>query len=841
MQNSQIALSYNVQKRKLFDKYYSFMNPEQREAVYTVNGPIMVLAGAGSGKTTVLVNRLAYIIKYGDAYKNDYVPEDVGAETLKEMEQAMDLDGESLGEYLRRFAIMPPPAWGVLAVTFTNKAAREIKERAGACFGEDSDEVRDMWTGTFHSVCMRILRRWGDCLGYGADFGIADTDDSKKLCTECMKTLNIDTKNLPVKSVLSEISRAKNHLMTPDEFMTELGSDARMKKIGQIYELYQKRLSSSNLLDFDDIIMQTVALLEQNEDVKRNLQNRFRYVLIDEYQDTNHAQFRLVSLLAGFYKNLMVVGDDDQSIYKFRGATIENILTFDETYPGAKVIRLEQNYRSTKTILDAANAVIKKNKERKGKNLWTSGEKGELITLRKLSTQIDEARFITDTVTEMHENGASFRDFAVLYRTNAMSRSVEQALAKSGVPYRMLGSMRFFDRAEIKDILSYLAVINNPADNIRLRRIINTPRRGIGEKSISAAVQISEDLGLPLIEIMRSSSDYRAIPAAAASAMKTLAEMLYEMRAAAGSMKISELIETVSQKSGYKQMLVAAGEAEKDRLDNIGELVSTAAQYEEGTETPTLSEFLEDVALVSDVDKYDENADAVVLMTIHSAKGLEFPYVFLPGWEEGLFPGFQSIMNPEEIEEERRLAYVALTRAKKQLWITHVHQRMLNGSTQYNQLSRFAADIPPYLVNEQDDTSRFSDYATIGERSYGSFSYGKQMPRNAAGNPVYNRGGPGSGWGTGAERAAYTGNVPKYNAFSRQTSKNGKSSEAKQTVRVPLESFDKGDRVRHTTFGAGTVISVRPMGGDVMYEVDFDTVGTKKLMATFARLKREQK
>lgn len=832
MPTEALKLKYNVTKRRLFDKYYSNLNDMQRECVYTVNGPLMILAGAGSGKTTVLVSRLSHIVRYGDAYKNDWVPDEANEETLAEMERAEKLPREELGVYLERFKIMPPPAWAVLAVTFTNKAANEIKERVRAAFGEDSEEADEMWTGTFHSICMRILRRWGELMGYEKGFGIADSDDQKKLIAECMKTLNIDAKNLPPKSVLSEISNAKNHLCTPAEYTAEFGNDSRLKRIAAIYEMYQSRLKASNLLDFDDIIMQTVFLLENFNDVRNNLQNRFRFVCIDEYQDTNKAQFRLVSLLAGFYKNLMVVGDDDQSIYKFRGATIENILTFDETYPDAKVIRLEQNYRSTKTILDAANAVIVKNKERKGKKLWTAGGDGDKITVKKLQTQLDEARYISDTVASMHEDGKPFKSFAVLYRTNSMSRAIEQAFAKSGIPYRMIGSMRFFERAEIKDMLAYLSVVNNPGDSVRLRRIVNTPRRGIGDKSLQAASDIADSLGIPLLEVMRNAKSYAAIPTGAANSMMLLANLFADLRRDAGEMKISQLIENISVKSGYQSMLVAAGEAEKDRLDNIGELVSTAAQYEKDAAEPTISEFLEDVALVSDIDKYDETADAVILMTIHSAKGLEFPTVFLPGWEEGIFPGYQSIMNPSEIEEERRLAYVAITRAKETLFITHVHQRMLNGSTQYNQKSRFAKEIPPWLTVEEDDS--FNDYSTIGERSY----YGNKMPARVGQTPIYNHSAPGSGYGTGEERAAYTGNVAR--AVPR-TSKSfaAPAKKAAPAPRPAMKSFDKGDRVRHTTFGSGTVLSVKPMGGDVMYEIEFDKVGTKKLMASFARLTSE--
>ncbi len=828
MISENIKLQYTLLKKKLFDKYYSNLNDCQKDAVYTINGPLLILAGAGSGKTTVLVNRLAHIIRYGDAYNCDYVPDYVSEAIIADMNAALSLSGEELGDYLTRFSYKAPPAWAVLAVTFTNKAANEIKSRIASKFGEDSEEVRDIWTGTFHSVCMRILRRYGNLVGYRDGFGIADTNDQKKLIEDCMKQLKIDSKNLAAKAVISEISRAKDKLLPPEEYESEAGNDFRMKKIASVYTMYQERLFKSNLLDFDDIIMQTVRLLEENEAVRNNLQNRFSYISIDEYQDTNPAQFRLVSLLAGLHKNLMVVGDDDQSIYKFRGATIENILTFDRTYKNAKVIKLEQNYRSTKTILDAANAVIAKNTERKGKKLWTDGNKGDTINMVKLQNQLDEARFISDTVSSLHEQGEDFRNFAVLYRTNAMSRAIEQAFAKSGIPYRMLGALRFFDRAEIKDILSYLAVINNPDDSVRLRRIINVPRRGIGEKSIAAAEAIAYAEGSTLLNVLRRANQYVAIPKGAANSMMVLAEMLDSLRSSASDLKVSALIETISVKSGYNAMLMAAGEEEKERLDNIGELVSTAKQYEDSAAMPTISEFLEDVALVSDIDRYDETADAVVLMTIHSAKGLEFPKVFLPGWEEGIFPGFQTIMNPDEMEEERRLAYVAITRAKKTLWITHVHQRMMNGSTQYNQKSRFAGEIPPWLITEDDRTygsfGSFGSFSSFGssEKSYGQ-SYGKPLPKRAGNTPIYNHGGAGSGYGTGEERAAYTGNVP---------TKNIKANSG-------LPTFDKGDRVRHATFGAGTIMSARTMGGDTLYEVEFDTVGTKKLMASFARLKKE--
>ncbi len=819
MKNTTSAMNFSILKKKLFDKYYSHLNERQREAIYNVNGPLLILAGAGSGKTTVLVNRIAHIIRYGNAYYSNYMPADI---TVRDLELASQLEGEALGNFLVKLATDSPRPWEVLAVTFTNKAANEIKSRVASKFGEDSSEAHDIWTGTFHSVCMRILRRYCTYVGYREGFGICDSNDQKKLIEDCMKQLKIDTKSLPSKSIISEISHAKDKLITPEEYEDIAGSDFRMRKISSVYTMYQKRLFDSNLMDFDDIIIQTVRLIEENESIRFELQRRFRYISIDEYQDTNPAQFRLVSLLADFHKNLMVVGDDDQSIYKFRGATIENILTFDRTYPNAKTVKLEQNYRSTKTILDAANAIISKNSERKGKELWCDGPKGSSITLKKLQNQLEEGRFISDTITSIHENdGEPYKSFAVLYRTNAMSRSIEQAFAKSGIPYRILGGLRFFDRAEIKDILAYVAVVNNPFDSVHLRRIINVPKRGIGEKSIAAAELIAQSENRALISVMKDAASYVAIPKSAARAMSALADFFDSIRESAKDIKVSQLIESIAQKCGYIDMLRSAGDEEQDRIDNIGELVSTAKQYEETADSPSLSEFLEDVALVSDVDRYDETADAVVLMTIHSAKGLEFPNVFLPGWEEGIFPGFQTIMNPEEIQEERRLAYVAITRAKESLYITHVHQRMLNGATQYNQKSRFAGEIPPWLVTESDDTfGTYGDYQSIGERYY-ERPKAQPMPRQAGGNPIYNRNAPGSGYGTGADRAAYSGTF----SSSKSASK--------------LASFEKGDRVRHATFGAGTVLSVRAMGGDMLYEVEFDTVGVKKLMASFARLKKD--
>ncbi len=805
-------------KRRLFDKYYSFLNEMQRKSVYTVNGPLLILAGAGSGKTTVLVNRITHILRYGNAYNSDYVPENAEAE-IAVMNDADKLSREELGDFLEHFAVDVPPAWSVVAITFTNKAANEIKARLASALGEDSTAARDICAGTFHSVCLRLLRVYGEAAGIPKDPGICDTDDAKKLITDCMKKLNVDPQNLPVKGVMNAISCAKDKLIGPDEYAKSTGGDYKTGLISKIYSMYDARLKESNLLDFDDIIMTTVKMLQNSTEVREKLQKRFRYVCVDEFQDTNAAQLELTKLLSGGYNNVMVVGDDDQSIYKFRGATIENILQFDSMFRDVKVIKLEQNYRSTKTILDAANGVISKNEGRRGKNLWCDGDKGDPIRIVKLETQMDEARFICDSVTEMRRtDNLSFKDFAVLYRTNSQSRALEQAMAKGGIPYRLLGGQRFFDRMEIRDMIAYLAVINNPLDTVHLRRIINTPKRGIGDASIEKAEMIASTEGISMLELMRSASRYPALTSAAGK-MQKFVEMIDSLRESAFEMLPSALIKKVSEVTGYIDMLVKAGPSESDRIDNIGELVSTASTYEETTDTPSLSEFLEDVALVSDVDKYDENADAVVLMTIHSAKGLEFPVVFLPGMEDQIFPGYQSIGSDEDIEEERRLAYVAITRAKKKLIMLHTHERMLNGSTQYNELSRFAGEIPPWLVRHEDKTALRSSAVSSYSSKYQGF---KSASQGSYGTPKY------SGTSAKTPSARKSGSI--YSS----------ASSAKPKTAPAIETMKAGDRVRHSTFGAGTVLSAKPMGSDILYEINFDIVGEKKLMGNYARLTREQ-
>lgn len=787
-------------KRSLFDKYYERLNDKQREAVYAVRGPLLILAGAGSGKTTVLVNRIAHIIRYGDAYASELTPDEISEEDIRRLEEAHALSHDELGEFLMRFSESPAPAWSVMGITFTNKAAGEIRERISSVFGEDSSELREIKTGTFHSICVRILRRYGDRIGYDSSFGICDMTDAKRELTECMKRLNIDEKVFPVKSIQNEISRAKDKLMTPEDLMRESGSDIKLHKSAEVYKLYAKRLMDQNLLDFDDIIMRCVQLLESDKEVREKLQHTYRYICVDEYQDTNYAQLKLTLLLSDYYKNIMVVGDDDQSIYKFRGAVIENILNFDKNYDNTRVIKLEENYRSTSTILEAANKVISHNSGRLGKTLWTSGDKGDPIVIKNLETQNDEARYIAREITARVRDGKNkFRDFAVLYRMNAQSRSIEQTFAKSALPYRMLGGMRFFDRMEVKDIVSYLQVINNPFDEMRLTRIINTPKRGIGDKSFSVAASLAYETEQPLLEFMKNAKQYTAISTSAANAMRDFSYLIESLREDASRLSVSELIERVIEMTGYSRMIdeiKEKGERE-ERRSNLNELVAAALQYESSADDPSLLEFLEEVALVSDVDKYDEEADAVVMMTIHSAKGLEFPVVFLPGMEENVFPSYMTMMNESEIEEERRLAYVAITRAKRNLIITHVNDRMMNGRTQYNQLSRFAAEIPENLVLREEAVRR-----TFAAPSSSATSTSYAASRRSS---------------AGASQLTPT---------------------VKKTATAPVETFKSGECVKHPIFGEGVILSVKPMGGDTLYEVVFESCGTKKLMATYAKLSR---
>ena len=716
----------------MFDFNFPNLNDKQREAVYTTDGPVLILAGAGSGKTTVLINRIAYLIGAKNVFPSQ-----------------------------------------ILAITFTNKAAAELKSRLETMLGSEGEMV---WASTFHSLCVRILRRDIEKIGYPSSFNIFDRADQLTVVKECLKEMNLDDKTYPPKSVLTYIGRAKDELMTPADFAKTSGGDFRMEKVAQIYELYQKKLFKYGSLDFDDIIMLTVKLFEEHEDVLAYYQRKFHYIMVDEYQDTNHAQYRLVSLLADAHKNLCVVGDDDQSIYKFRGANIENILSFEKQYTNSKVIKLEENYRSTQNILDAANNVIKNNMGRKGKSLWTSKGEGEKIKLIKAQNEHDEGQKIADRIDDLTRQGYAYNDFAILYRTNAQSRVIENMLLRNAIPYRVLGGLRFFDRKEIKDVLAYMKLINNPNDNVSLKRIINEPKRGIGKKSVEDAELMSAQSNISMFEVCEQST----------GKLKAFADMLNEIKQ--HNYTISKMVEVILDKTGYLEALINENTVEATtRIENIKELVTDAMEYEktEGEEQPTLSGYLEKISLVADVDNYDETQDVVVMMTMHSAKGLEFPVVFIAGMEDGIFPGYQSMMSNEELEEERRLCYVGITRAKQILHISHAFSRSLYGSTSYNQPSRFLAEIPSELIEGQ---------ITISATS----------PVNMYRKPA-------------------------------QHSSVNLSSQPKAT---PKCDFAAGDRVSHFKFGEGTILKATPVGNDIHLEVMFDTAGTKNLMAAYARLKK---
>ena len=726
------------------------MNPRQLEAVLHTEGPLLILAGAGSGKTTVLINRIAYIID------------------------------QSLAK-----------PWQILAITFTNKAAGELKERLTAMLG---DTGGDVWAATFHSTCARILRRDGDRIGYSSHFTVYDTDDSKRLVKDCQKALNIDDKMISHKSILSEISHAKDSMLSPADYQAAAGSDFRLAKIGAVYELYQKRLREADAMDFDDLLGNTVELFRQCPDVLEYYQNRFRYIMVDEYQDTNQVQYEFVRLLAEKSKNLCVVGDDDQSIYKFRGATIENIMSFEKSYPNAKVIRLEQNYRSTKNILNAANAVISNNEERKGKTLWTENPEGDKIQIHTSSNEQDEAGFVATTILEQIAKGRKYSDFAVLYRMNSQSNILEKVFVKSGIPYRIIGGHRFYERREIRDMIAYLSVINNPSDEIRLRRIVNQPTRSIGDKTIATASEIAGALGESLLEVLGRADEFDSLRRASVK-LKAFYDMMQELIDANDdeSVSLHELYELILEKTGYIEALRGEKEEAETRIENINELASNLLKFqEENGEEATLSAFLEEVSLMTDIDNYDETADTVVMMTMHSAKGLEFPVVFLPGFEEGIFPGLQAIYDPNEIQEERRLCYVAITRAKESLYLLNADSRMLFGSTSRNRPSRFSLEIPLDLINK------------TREQDWRKPDLGTKMPVAE----------------TGLRRKSATAAMH----FGQVT--------------PPARSgnvFKTGDMVQHKTFGKGLVISATPMGNDVLLEIAFEQ-GTKKLMANFARL-----
>ena len=743
------------------------LNEMQQLAVDTTEGPLLILAGAGSGKTTVLVNRVEHIIS----------------------------------------SHLATP-WQVLAITFTNKAAGELRERLVSAIGE---EANDIWAYTFHSCCSRILRRFGEKIGYTNHFTIYDTDDSRRVMKQCQKQLGIEDKLINHKSILAEISRAKDSLISPEEYKQTAQNDFRKSKIAECYELYQAQLKKSDAMDFDDIIFNTVKLLEENEDVRNIYQTQFKYVMVDEYQDTNHAQYVLTSLLADKYKNICVVGDDDQSIYRFRGATIENILSFENHYKGAKVIRLEENYRSTQNILDGANAVISHNKNRKGKTLFTRSGSGDKIVYKTVMSESEESQYIIDEIVKNVNNGMKYSDHAILYRMNAQSRNLEVMLTKSGISHRIIGGHRFFDRKEIKDIVSYLAVINNPSDNVRLQRIINVPKRAIGDTMFANVLEIGAGLGMSAFEVCERADEFQKTSRSASKLMNFTKMIRDFQECIENGMGLNDLLQEVLDVTKYLDYLQEEPETYEDRVNNIKELSSMFIKYEEESEDANLSEFLEDVALISDIDSYNEDEDAVVLMTLHSAKGLEFPVVFIPGMEEGIFPGNQSMFSEEDLEEERRLAYVGITRAKKKLYLISSQQRMLYGQTSRNMPSRFLREIPSSVIDDQSVVARRSTGFTTPRTAYANAS------RNELGHSSHNK-------------------IGSYTQSSSSAHKFGQAGNAAQKKNM---DFKVGDTVCHKSFGTGTVLTVTPMGGDMLLEVAFDKAGTKKMMANYARLEKK--
>lgn len=784
-------------RRAVLEKDFARMNDRQKQAVFTVNGPLLILAGAGSGKTTVLINRIANILRYGDAYNSTYLHDDLDENDIAACKAYIENGTPLTTETQEHLSVSACAPWRIMAITFTNKAAGELKDRLCAMLGETAN---DIWASTFHSTCARILRRDGERIGYSSHFTVYDTDDQRRLMKNILKELDISEKNITPKSILNEISRAKDSLISPAEYALTVGDDFRLKIISRAYTTYQKRLEDADAMDFDDLINKIVELFKKCPDVLEYYQNRFRYLMVDEYQDTNHAQYTFVRMLAEKSGNLCVVGDDDQSIYKFRGATIENILSFENTFQNATVIRLEQNYRSTQNILDAANAVIEHNTERKGKTLWTQNGTGAMIHLHTAENETDEAERITKIILDGVAAGRKFSDYAVLYRMNSQSLTFERNFAKSGVPHRIIGGTRFYERREIREMIAYLSVINNPSDEMRLRRIINTPKRSIGDRSVEVAAQIGQQTGETLFEVVSHAKDYPALSRAAnkmtlfAAQMQGLIELNNDEEVTLGEL-YDELVERIDYLNFLK---TDDPESAEDRAANVQELASNLRRFEEENPEGTLSDFLEEVSLITDIDNYDNNADSVVLMTVHSAKGLEFPVVFLPGMEENIFPGMASVYVPSEVEEERRLAYVAITRAKEELYIFHAESRMIFGMTNRNRVSRFVEEIPAMLIEH----TRSRDYSA---RPVSMPSFGGAKP---------------------------FGEAPK----TKSVAEAGGFTPKPRVKPAPAGTYRVGDTVLHKAFGTGLIVSATPMANDTLLEVAFDKVGTKKLFANFARL-----
>ena len=812
MLNQEQELRFCRARRAVIELDFPTLNPEQRRAALATEGPLLLLAGAGSGKTTVLIHRVANLMKYGRGSDSDEVPGWVTEDDLAFLEAyaAHPLpDGKPEAERLCK--LEPAMPWSIIAITFTNKAAGELKERLERMLGPTANDV---WASTFHSACVKILRRDIEKLGFDRSFTIYDSADSERVVKDVLKDQRIDDKAFPARSVLSAISRAKDSMLSGPEYLAqcEKAGDFRLTKIAKVYVEYERRLREANALDFDDLILDTVRLLRDFEDVRGYYQNKFRYVLIDEYQDTNNLQYQLAALLAGKWENICVVGDDDQSIYRFRGATIENILSFEHQYQGARVIRLEQNYRSTQNILGASNAVIRNNQGRKGKELWTDHAAGDKVQVYTAMNESDEAQYVAAQILGDFAQGRRWKDHAVLYRMNAQSNQIEQAFKRNGVPYRIIGGTRFFDRAEVKDMLAYLCAVNNPADDLRLVRILNNPPRGIGPATVQRAQAIAAAEHCPVWEVIRNARAYPELQKAAAR-LAQFADLMSGLRRQAVELPLPDFYEEVVSRTGYAVMLEAKDTVEdRTRLENVRELLTSINSYIEDAEgEPTLAGFLDTIALYTDLDNHDPNEDCVVMMTMHAAKGLEFPVVFVVGVEEGIFPGIRAIGETEEMEEERRLCYVAMTRAKERLHLTCASQRMLFGRTSANRPSRFVGEIPAEYVQasgrsywsapDDDAAGRWTAPSTRSPSADRPSAYGAPRVPMGAGSPRRSPSAPRGGLGRPETKAP-----------------------------ASLPSFQKGDAVVHKAFGTGMILNVTPMGGDALVEIAFDKGGTKRLM-----------
>lgn len=776
-------------KQQAFRKYFHSLNEQQQQAVFSVNGPVLVLAGAGSGKTTAIISRIVNMIYFGDGYAqaDGYLPEEDAVWLQAYIDGKEPEDVERLREIL---AIAPIRPWNILAITFTNKAAGEMRARLASTLGEEL--ASSVHASTFHSACVQILRRSIERLGYGSDFAIYDADDSRKLMKSCLADCNVSEKQFPPRGIVQEISNAKDAMISPEEMWEDAGEDYRKQTVARLYAAYQRHLRESNALDFDDIIYLTVELFRRFPEELAKYQYRFPYVLVDEYQDTNHAQYQLISLLTHASGNLCVVGDDDQSIYRFRGATIENILGFEEEFPDCTVIRLEQNYRSTQNILDAANSVIANNTGRKSKHLWTNAGAGEKITWYRAADELDESAYVSDTILKQVKAGEKYSDHAILYRMNAQSNMLERALVHKGIPYRIYGGTRFYDRKEIKDILAYMSIVENPNDRVRFERIVNEPKRGIGNATLALLLQISQDLHLSPLEVLQNVEQYPAL-SKKKTALKKFAELWEALITAEREQPLEQFLDTILEKTGYHGMLESMGEEGTFRLENIEELKTSILTYQNEAEEASLGGFLEEISLYTDVDKYEPDQDTVMLMTVHSAKGLEFRNVFLVGMEQGVFPGNRSLSTPQDLEEERRLAYVALTRAKEKLTLTTAASRMLFGMTMRNPPSQFLEEIDKSLLEEK--TSRRQ-----------------------------------------SKRGIPAGNAESVQSISLLQQQMAASK--KRVYQAQPKEFHVGERVRHAVFGDGTVLSIIKMANDAMLEVGFDQVGTKRLMASHPKIKK---